>query len=129
MWSSRLQTEVALSTAESEYIALSSAMREVIPLMSLLTEISCLFEVYNPEPKVMYKIFEDNESCIAMAKTQKFSPRTRHISLKYHHFRRFVEKGVIEIHFIDTSEQTADIFTKPLVTQTFRYLRKKLCGW
>ena len=129
MWSSRLQTEIALSTAESEYIALSSAMREVIPLMSLLTEVNCIFEVYNPEPKVMCKIFEDNESCIAMAKTQKFSPRTRHISLKYHHFRRFVEKGIIEIHSIDTAEQTADIFTKPLVPQTFTYLRKKLCGW
>jgi hypothetical protein len=64
-----------------------------------------------------------------MAKTQKFSPCTRHISLKYHHFRRFVEKGIVEIHSIDTVEQIADIFTKPLVTQSFEYLRKKLCGW
>ena len=53
MWSSRLQTEIALSTAEAEYIALSSSMREIIPLMSLLTEINCIFELHNPEPKVM----------------------------------------------------------------------------
>ena len=129
MWSSKLQTEIALSTAEAEYIALSSAMRETIPLMSLLTEISCVFELHNPNPKVLCQIYEDNESCIAMAKTQKFSPRTRHISLKYHHFRSFVEKGIIDILPIDTLEQTADIFTKPLQTQPFQYLRKKLCGW
>ena len=129
MWSSRLQIKIALSTAEAEYIALSSTMREIISLVSLLTEVNCIFKVYNPEPKVMCKIFRDNESCIAMAKIQKFSPRTRHISLKYHHFRRLVEKGIIEIHSIDTAEQTADIFTKPLVPQSFVYLRKKLCGW
>ena len=50
MWSSRLQTEIALSTAEAEYIALSSTMIEIIPPMSLLTEVNCIFEVYNPEP-------------------------------------------------------------------------------
>ena len=104
-------------------------MREIIPLMSLLTEINCIFELHNPDPKVLCKLYEDNESCISMAKTQKFSPRTRHISLKYHHFRSFVEKGIIEILPIDTLEQTADIFTKPLLTQPFEYLRKKLCGW
>ena len=113
MWSSKLQTEIALSTVEAEYIALSSATREIIPLMSLLIEINCAFELHNPNPRVLCKILEDNESCIAMAKTQRFSPRTRHMSLKYHHFRSFVEKGIIDILPMDTLEQTADIFTKP----------------
>ena len=104
-------------------------MQEIIPLMSLLAEIDCVIPVHNPNPKVLCKIFEDNESCISMAKTQKFSPRTRHISLKYHHFRSFVEKELIDILPIDTAEQTADILTKPLLQQPFEYLRKKLCGW
>ena len=62
LWASKLQTEIALSTAEAEYIALSSAMRDVIPLMQLLTEISVILPIYNPDPKVKCKVFEDNES-------------------------------------------------------------------
>ena len=129
LWASKLQTEIALSTAEAEYIALSSAMRDVIPLMQLLTEISVILPIYNPDPKVKCKVFEDNESCIAMAKAQKFTPRTKHISIKYHHFRSYVDRGAVSIEHISTTEQIADIFTKPLTEQPFTYLRKKLCGW
>ena len=64
LWCSKLQTEIALSTAESEYIALSTALRDVIPLMQLLTELNCIIEIHNPAPKVSCKVFEDNESCI-----------------------------------------------------------------
>ena len=129
LWASKLQTEIALSTAEAEYIALSSAMRDVIPLMQLLTEISVILPIYNPDPKVKCKVFEDNESCIAMAKAHKFTPRTKHISIKYHHFRSYVDRGAISIEHISTTEQIADIFTKPLTEQPFTYLRNKLCGW
>ena len=129
IWISKLQSEIALSTAEAEYIALSQAMRDVIPIIHLLTEINCLFPVHCPTPIIKCKVFEDNESCIALAKHQKFSPRTRHIAIKYHHFRHYVNKGIVNIESIDTSEQTADIFTKPLVRDVFEYLRKKLCGW
>ena len=80
-------------------------------------------------PIVKCKVFEDNESCIAIAKSGKFSPRTRHIAIKYHHFREYVKKGIIQIHSIDTKEQTADIFTKPLSADLFKYLRGKLMGW
>ena len=118
-----------MSTAEAEYIALSSAMRDVIPLMQLLTEISVILPIYNPDPKVKCKVYEDNESCIAMAKAQKFTPRTKHISIKYHHFRSYVDRGAVSIEHISTTEQIADIFTKPLTEQPFTYLRKKLCGW
>ena len=120
---------MVLSTAEAECIALSSALREVIPLISLLTEINCVFEIYNPEPKVMCKVFEDNNSCISKAKIHKFSPHTRHILLTYHHFRSYVEKGIIEILPINTLEQIADIVTKPLLAQPFEYQRKKIYDW
>ena len=129
IWTSKLQTEIALSTAESEYIALSQSMREIIPLIQLLTEINCIFPIYCPTPKIKCKIFEDNESCIALAKSQKFSPRTRHIAIKYHHFRHYVDKKIVDILSIDTTQQTADIFTKPLVEEVFVHLRKKLCGY
>ena len=114
LWAIRLQTEITLSTPELEYVALSTAMREVITLMQLMKEVSVHLELYNPQPEIFWGVFEDNESCIAMATTRKFSPRTKHIAIKYHHFRKFVDDEVIKIHSIDTKEQTADILTKPL---------------
>ena len=93
VWSSRLQTEIALSTAEAEYIALSTALRQVIPMMHILSEISCVFnDLYMPKPDIHCKVFEDNRSAIVMAESTKFSPRTKHIALKYHHFRSYVKK-------------------------------------
>ena len=80
VWSSKLQTEIALSTAESEYIALSQAMREVIPLMNLMKEINEVLPLHLPEPKIHCKVFEDSTSCIAMATCNKFTPRTKHQS-------------------------------------------------
>jgi len=129
LWGSKLQTEIALSTAEAEYIALSQAMRQVIPLMNLLVEVSCIFDINLPKPQVHCKVFEDNRSAITIAEAGKFTPRTKHIALKYHHFRRYVKEKVIKLYPISTHEQTADIFTKPLDDKTFLYLRKKLNGW
>ena len=129
LWFSRLQSEIALSTTESEYIALSTAMRDVIPMMHLLKEMSIVFDLEHFKPIVQCKIFQDNNSCISVATSPKLTPRTKHISLKYHHFKRFVTMKIIEILHIDTREQTADIFTKPLDKELFEYLRHKLCGW
>ena len=55
-----------------------------------------------------------NQSCIKMATGTKFSPSTKHIALKYHHFRSHVKSGRVEIHYRPTGEQLADLLTKPL---------------
>ena len=128
MWASRMQTEIALSTAEAEYIACSTALRDVLSLMQLLREINKIFPVKQPKPEIHCKVYEDNESCIAMAKKRKFSPRTKHIAIKYHHFRSCIGTKVT-IHSINTKEQTADILTKPLEGFPFLHLRNKLSGW
>ncbi|KAL7526914.1 hypothetical protein ACHAWF_007826 [Thalassiosira exigua] len=128
-WTSKLQTEIALSTTESEYIALSSATREVIPFMNLMSETAELFALTASKPEFKCTVWEDNESCIKVAKSPKFTPRTKHIAIKYHHFRRFVEDGTIDIRSIDTKQQLADIFTKPLAEASFVYLRRLLMGW
>jgi len=128
-WRSKLQTEIALSTTEAEYIALSQAMRDVLPFLNLMEEIHQVIPLQHNDPKFFCKVWEDNRSCIKVAESPKFTPRTKHIALKYHHFRQFVKDGTIKIFPIDTLEQTADIFTKPLDKAKFEYLRKKLCGW
>ena len=127
-WCSKLQTEIALSTTEAEYIALSQAMREVLPFLNLTEEIQHFLPIQHDKPKFFCTVWEDNRSCIKVAESPKFTPRPKHIALKYHHFRQYVGKSVL-IHPINTKEQVADIFTKPLDEPTFVYLRKKLCGW
>ena len=90
LWTSKLQTEIALSTAEAEYIAMSQALRETIPLMNLMQEMNVIFKLHIPHPKFVVRVHEGNQSCIAMANNPKFTPCTKHIAIKYHHFRKHV---------------------------------------
>ena len=78
---------------------------------------------------VKCKLFKDNNDAIELTKAPKIRPRTKHIALKYHHFREHFWKGMIEINPIDTLEQVADIFTKAFPFPIFNYLREKMMGW
>ena len=98
-WCSKLQTEIALSTAESEYIALSQTLRTVIPLMILGEKLSDIFPLYIKKQYFHCKVFEDNQSCIAMTEYSKISPQTKHIALKYHHFKSYVDSKRIIIFY------------------------------
>ena len=129
VWCSKLQTEIALSTMEAEYIALSQAMREVIPLIAMMDELESLIPFFNPTPQIRCKLFEDNRSCIIVAESARLTPRTKHIAIKYHHFRQFVKNGSVKIYPIGTREQVADIFTKPLDEGQFKYLRNLFLRW
>ena len=130
VWASKLQTEFALSSTEAEYIALSTALRQVIPLMELFKEIKW-FGIIDKEyvPKVYCKAFEDNSGALELARTPKMRPRTKHINCKYHHFRSYVAKGEIEVHSIKTTDQLADLWTKPLGTELFRKFTKATMGF
>ena len=128
-WVSCLQTEIALSTAEAEYIALSQSLRDLIPLITFLKEINKVFSVQVKTPTFVCKVHEDNQSCITMATLQKFTPRTKHIALKYHYFCSHVKNGAIQISYCRTAEQKADLLTKPLADDLFFKLRYMLSGW
>ena len=104
LWVSRLQTEIALSTTELECMELSQLMRDFIPLIILFSEIALGFPIYRPKPKAQCTVFEDNTSCITIAKAPNMTPRTKYIALKYHNFRNFVQRDIIDIQYIDTKE-------------------------
>ena len=89
-WVSKLQTEIALSTTEAEYIALAHSMRSVIPLMNLLEEFGKIVKITQVPPEIKCKIFEDNTSCIKVTTTPNMTPRTKHIALKYLFFRSHI---------------------------------------
>ena len=126
---SKSQTEIALSTTEAEYIALSQSMCDLIPLRNILMDLSKVI-IVNPEHLVTYStVFEDNNGALELAQEPKYRPRTKHIAIKYHHFREHVKNKSIRVEAINTKEQITDIFTKPLEKHQFEYLRQKLIGW
>jgi hypothetical protein len=129
-WVSKLQNEIALSTTEAEYIALSQSMRSLLPMRRLLQEIGDTMSLrYSKKSLVRSKVWEDNNGALKLAaNTSKVSLRTKHIAIKYHHFRQHVGTD-IEVLKVDTTEQIADIFTKGLPADTHLKLASKLMGW
>jgi len=136
-WTSKLQNEIALSTTEAEYLALSACMRDLLPLCTLIQELSansfiddmelsgtCVFSGH-----LISDVFEDNQSCLNIANSEAVCPRTKHISIKYHHFRDQVRKGIVRVVKVHTNDNWADIFTKPLSCVKFKHLRYLLMGW
>ena len=75
------------------------------------------------------KVHKDNQGAIKITVSTQMQHRTKHILIKYHHFYSFVTNGNVEIKYVDTKEQIADIFTKPLYPELFGYLLYKLSGW
>ena len=129
-WVSKLQTQIALSTTEAEYIALSQSLREGIPVMHLVNELREKRIVnIDDKAKVYCRCFEDNAGALELASSPKLRPRTKHINLVYHHFRSYAREGLVKIYSITSKEQICDIMTKPLPQNQFQYLRRKFMYW
>jgi hypothetical protein len=80
-----MQTKVALSTTEAEFIALAQAFREIIPMCRAFEDMLTDFNLTTDYPiTVKSTIFEDNNGAISTATTPKMSSRTKHIGVKYH---------------------------------------------
>ena len=103
----------------------------MILLVDSLNESNSALNFGMSDSDLQCDLYEENTSCITMAESQKFTPRTKHISLKYHWFRSFIKgpKKMLNVKYINTKEQTADIFTKPLDEPLFIHLRRKSNGW
>ena len=86
-------------------------------------------KVNNQEINTYSSLFEDNAGTLQLATEPKYRPRTKHIGVKYHHFRQYVKKKIITIKAINTLDQQADIFTKPLALDKFQKFRKLINGW
>ncbi|KAJ9561384.1 hypothetical protein OSB04_006544 [Centaurea solstitialis] len=99
-WTSKKQNFVSTSTVEAEYdydIQLSK-----IP------------------------IYYDNTSAITIANNPVLHSKTKHIEVRYHFIRDHVMNGDIELHFVPTEYQFADLFTKPLDVRRFNMLINEL---
>jgi hypothetical protein len=118
-WQSRKQSNIALSTAEVEYIAACSANCEAIWLRKLLTD---LFDLEMEANTILC----DNQSCIKMTENPVFHDKSKHIEIRYHYIRDMVQRGAIKLQYVSTDEQVADVLTKPLFHVNFEHFRDKL---
>nr|GEX29082.1 hypothetical protein [Tanacetum cinerariifolium] len=117
-WSSKKQDYTALSTAEAEYVSLSACCAQVLWMRTQLTEYGFYF---NKIP-----IYYDSKSAIALSCNQVQHLRTKHIIVHYHFIKEHVEKGTIELYFVKTDYQLADLFTKAIPLDRFNYLVRRL---
>ena len=122
---SKRQELVLLSTAEAEYIAIVHACKEAIWINNVI------LKLLQMEPRPL-EIYCDNQSAIALAKTEGFNPRTKHIDIRYHWIREKVQSGELITPFVPTDDQLADILTKALVPVKVKHFVEKLglrvCG-
>jgi transposase InsO family protein len=106
-WCSRRQQTVASSTVEAEYIATAEAAREAIWLRNLLKELG-----FKSLSSTLLHV--DNQGALRLALNPSTHQRTKHIDIKHHLIRELVESGTIDLEYVPTQKQEADILTKAL---------------
>ena len=75
------------------------------------------------------EVFEDNSGCVVLANSDEYRPRTKHLAIKWHHFKDQVRNGNLKVSKVDTKLNWADMFTKPVDKKTFETLRLLMTGW
>ncbi|CAI7781214.1 unnamed protein product [Closterium sp. NIES-53] len=109
-WESKKQVDQALSSVESEYMALFRAIREIVWQRRLLAELG--EEQQGPTP-----LYCDSQGAIALAKKPVLHGLTKHMRVKWHWTRSMVAVGEVELLYVKTTGQPADMMTKRLVEQ------------
>nr|GEW52756.1 retrovirus-related Pol polyprotein from transposon TNT 1-94 [Tanacetum cinerariifolium] len=117
-WSSKKQGCTALSTAEVEYVSLSACCAQVLWMRTKFKDYGFHFN------KIL--IYCDSKSAIAISCNPFQHSRTKHIVVRYHFIKEHVEKDTIELYFVKTDYQLANIFTKALPADRFNYLVRRL---
>ncbi|KAJ9565533.1 hypothetical protein OSB04_001499 [Centaurea solstitialis] len=113
-WTSKKQNCVSTSTAEAEYVAAASCCLQVLWMKTQLLD-------YGYKLKRV-PIYCDSESAIAITSNPVQHSKTKHIDIRCHFIKDNVEKGNIEMFFVQTDFQLADLFTKPLDEKRFNFL-------
>nr|GEV05044.1 retrovirus-related Pol polyprotein from transposon TNT 1-94 [Tanacetum cinerariifolium] len=117
-WSSKKQKSTAISTTKAKYIAMSGCCAQILWMRSQLTYYGFDF---NKIP-----LYYDNCSAIALCCNNVQHSRSKHIDIRHHFIREQVERGLVELYFVTTDYQLADIFTKALPRQRFEFILSRL---
>jgi hypothetical protein len=150
-WASKKQATVALSSAEAEYMAIGLALRELKWVHQLLTEIGLRAPSSDQDEQTSEPvsgehgtssadsasavsvsappslIYSDNQAALSMcASVGSLHQRTKHIDVRHHFIAEAVKSGEVQLAWVSSREQLADIFTKALGPQLFAPLRDRL---
>jgi len=106
-WLSQKQPVVAVSSTEAEYVALAAGAKEAVWIRQFMTELG--IQQHDPTD-----LFVDNTSAIKLAQNPEFHQRSKHIDVRFHFTRSLIEQEEIQVSYVSTLEQAADILTKPL---------------
>nr|GEU87954.1 integrase, catalytic region, zinc finger, CCHC-type, peptidase aspartic, catalytic [Tanacetum cinerariifolium] len=117
-WSTKKQKSTAILSIEAEYITLSGCFSHILWMRSQLTDYGFQF---NKIP-----LYCHNKSAIALCCNNVQHSRSKHIDVRYHFIKEEVENRIMELYFVRTEYQLADIFTKPLPRERFNFLIDKL---
>lgn len=107
-WRSTKQTCLSASTMEAEYVAMSNGVKEIMWLNMFLSEIK-LCDYFSG-----FEIFCDNRAAIDFSKSKVEKNRTKHIDISYHIVREKVEDELLELQYVPSNENPADVLTKGL---------------
>jgi hypothetical protein len=118
-WGSRKQQTVALSTAEAEYMGMGSAVEELRWIRQFIQEIGLEYS----KPTVLHT---DNQAARIIANGDVSSARTKHIDIRHHAIREQIVMGELQVQWVPTERQLADIFTKCLAPPRFHELRRQM---
>ncbi|KAK3038599.1 hypothetical protein RJ639_027262 [Escallonia herrerae] len=112
-WKSVLQSTTTLSTTEAEYMALTEAAKEALWLKGLVEELGF------KQRGVLLQC--DSQSALDLAKNQVFHARTKHIDVRYHRVREWINSKQIVVHKVHTNDNAADMLTKTVTTEKFKH--------
>ncbi|GKD32151.1 retrovirus-related pol polyprotein from transposon TNT 1-94 [Tanacetum coccineum] len=118
-WVLKLQSVVAMSTTEAEYVAVAQASKEAVWLKMLLEELG------HEQKKIT--LFCDNQSALYLARNPAFHSKTKHIRVQYHFAREKVKEGTVDMQKIYTDDNVADYLTKAINGDKFIWCRSSCC--
>nr|GEX62087.1 retrovirus-related Pol polyprotein from transposon TNT 1-94 [Tanacetum cinerariifolium] len=117
-WSSKKQDCTSMSSTEAEYVSLSACCAQVLWMRTQLTDYGWHFD--------KIPMYCDSKASIAISCNPVQHSRTKHIDVRYHYIKEKVEKRIVELFFVGTEYQLADMFTKALLEERFKYLVRRL---
>ena len=120
-WKSKKQQTVALSSCEAEYMALTAATQEAIFISNLAEEFDIVADAPTP-------IFGDNQGSIALVKNPVSHEKSKHIDIKHHFVREKFNDGVIDVTYVPTKENVADLMTKAATKVSLDKFHRNLFG-
>nr|GEV44256.1 retrovirus-related Pol polyprotein from transposon TNT 1-94 [Tanacetum cinerariifolium] len=117
-WSSKKQDCTSMFFVEAEYVSLSACCAQVLWMRTQLTYYGFYF--------AKIPMYCDSKAAIAISCNPVQHSRTKHIEVRYHFIKEKVKKGIVELFFVGTEYQLADLFTKTLPEERFKYLVRRL---